>query len=54
MPDLESVYAVIADVKGRNADNFVVRKFRKKISKIRIFALQAQKTLKTEYCSVIW
>ena len=30
IPDLESVYAVIADAKGRNADNFVVRKFRKK------------------------
>ena len=30
MPDLESVYAVIADAKGRNADNFVVRKFRRK------------------------
>jgi len=44
--DLESVYvnvvwadAVTANAKGRSTDNFIVRKFRKKILDIGIFAI---------------
>jgi hypothetical protein len=60
MPDLESAYAdvvwadaVTANAKGRSTDNFIVRKFRKKILEIGIFAIQAQKALRTGYCRVI-
>jgi hypothetical protein len=60
MPDLESVYAdvvwadaVTANAKGRSTDNFIVRKFRKKILEMGIFAIQAQKTLRIGYCRVI-